>query len=182
MVTVFSAHTRLGGRVSRALSAFNSSWVLRGFGIAAGLISVAWDAVHAHEAWQNGQTGLAWAYAGSALLGLIGIGLTIAGWTATAALAAAITGIGIILFVIGIGLAILIAWLVGDKLQQWLERCYYGNFQEKKESKDRYRTLEAEMKAFEALQAEAAKNAKPEPAPTPAEKAEMDEILALLAA
>jgi hypothetical protein len=164
VVRTSTAHTTLGGRISRGLSAINNSWVVRGLGIVAGLISVAWDVVHAVEARNNGQTGLAWAYLGSAVLGIVGIGLTIAGWFAGAAMAAALTGIGIVVFVIGIGIGILIGWLVGDKLQQWLERCYYGNFQKEKDSK-RYLTLEAEMKAFEELQA-AAKNANPKPAPT----------------
>ena len=190
VITGLAGHTRLGGRVGRSLHAFNNSWVVRGAGVFAALIMVGWDFVHMLKARDNGQTGLALAYLASAILGAVGIGLTIAGWYYTAAAAAGVAGAaataaalsiyGLILLAVVVVVGLIIAWLLGDSLQQWLERCYYGTFQEHKDS-EKY-DFGAEIAAFQRIQESAKKaaaNAPKEPPLSDAEEAEMDRLMAL---
>jgi hypothetical protein len=192
VVVGLAGDTRLGGQVGRALKAFNAHWFIRGAGVFASLITVGWDIVHANEAKNNGQTGLLAAYGFSAFVGLAAIGVTIAGWyftfvaasatasaatvTAATAALAALSGWGLILLAIYMITNLIIGWLLGDSLQQWLERCYYGTFQDHPNS-DKYGP-DAEIAAFKKLQAAAGSAPKEQPL-TKAENAEVDYFLEL---
>jgi hypothetical protein len=138
------------GRLSRSLEAFNKSWCIRGLGVLVSVVAVAWDVFHSWKAYQNGQMGLVTAYAASAVIGLAGIGLTIAGWFVSGAIAAALTGVGFILIFVGVAVSLIIAWLTGDSLQLWLERCYYGTFLDGPNS-EKYKRLEDDLRGFEKL-------------------------------
>jgi hypothetical protein len=139
------------GRLSRSLEAFNKSWCIRGLGVLVSVVAVVWDSFHAWQAAQNGRVGLAIAYGVSAGIGIAGIGLTIAGWFVSGAIAAMLTGVGIILIFVGVAVSLIIAWLTGDGLQQWLERCYYGTFKDGPNS-EKYKRLEDDVRGFEKLQ------------------------------
>ncbi|MCZ3114731.1 hypothetical protein NYZ21_20050, partial [Acinetobacter baumannii] len=50
------------------------------------------------------------------------------------------TGWGIVIAIVMFVIAGLIAWLADDKIQDWLERCYWGSL-----SDERYGDVEEEM-------------------------------------
>lgn len=91
-------------------------------GVIGGLTVAGLDYYQAVQAFQEGQTGLAWLYLGSATLG---IGLTITLAFPMIAGAAAIPIIGI-LFLLVVTIAIIIEYMKDNPIQDWLERCTWG--------------------------------------------------------
>lgn len=94
----------------------------KGLGIAGGLVMAGLDVVQGNEAKAENQSGLAWLYYGSALVGALATGAI-----ACAALlgAAAIPIIGVLILLL-IGIGILIEYLKDNPVQDWLERCPWG--------------------------------------------------------
>lgn len=115
----------------------------RSLGMAAGAIMAFWDARRAVQEYSEGNKGVAVLYWISAVAGL-GAMFAFSGWGA-AVLGSFATGIGIILVVVAIFIAILIEFNKDDKLQDWLERSYFGKLSES----ERYGGLEQQMEELQ---------------------------------
>lgn len=115
----------------------------RSLGMAAGAIMAFWDGRRAVQEYQEGNKGVAVLYWMSAVAGL-GAMFAFSGWGA-AVLGSFATGIGIILVVIAIFIAVLIEFNKDDKLQDWLERSYFGKFGES----DRYGSFDEQMEELQ---------------------------------
>ncbi|MGQ4660614.1 T6SS effector BTH_I2691 family protein [Lysobacter sp. F6437] len=110
----------------------------KALGIGAGVVMAVWDGI---RGWQEIQEGNAvgWLYIGSAVAG---VGAMLAFSTLGPLLfGAAATGVGIVLVVLVVVIAVLIEVFKDNKVQDWLERCYFGEFEEV----DRYRSPALEM-------------------------------------
>lgn len=134
---------RLAAPLERTLGGF-----LRGagrfLGFLGGAIMAFWDA---KRAWQEAGEGNYWVsalYGVSAIAGVMAMGV-FAGWFGATILGLSATGVGIILVVVAILIAVLIEFFKDDKLQDWLERCYFGKFNDG----DRYKSLSEEMKELD---------------------------------
>ncbi|MFC3552431.1 T6SS effector BTH_I2691 family protein [Lysobacter cavernae] len=112
----------------------------KALGLVAGAIMAVWDGMRAGQEWREGNEGVAVLYALSAFAG-IGAVVAFSTWGG-ALLGAAATGVGLILVAVAILIAVLIEVFKDDKLQDWIERCYFGKF----DASDRYRDAEVEMK------------------------------------
>lgn len=120
-----ASRAALGMRFGQGL-ALSSSTILKfagkTAGIVAGLVAVVLDGRKAVESAGEKQYGLAWLYAGSAI---VGAGLSMAILGASMLGAAAIPVIGILVLLL-IGIAILIEYVKDNPVQDWLERCPWG--------------------------------------------------------
>ena len=88
-----------------------------------------WDGI---RGWQEIQEGNGWVgglFFASGASSLIAMGM-FAGWFGTAVAGLSTTGIGIVLVVLVIAIAILIEIFKDNKIQDWMERCYFGKFDE----------------------------------------------------
>lgn len=95
---------------------------------------MAWmDVEKAVEAVAEKQIGLAWAYGASAVVGLAAAAAILVGWT----------GVGLILVAVLIGIAVFIEYFKDNKLQDWLERCFWG-----RGPSPRHDSVETEMSEF----------------------------------
>lgn len=129
----------------------NRSWVKflgassRALGIAASVVMAVFDFKNSYQAAEQGN----WQVAGLYLLsGIGGLGAAVlfTSWGAslfglTAAMA---SGIGVVLILVGIGIALLIDYLKNNALQDWMERCRFGEL-----VGDRYQSFKEEMQQFE---------------------------------
>jgi hypothetical protein len=88
----------------------------RGAGLAGALVMAWMDFQKASEASAEKQSGLAWAYASSGVVGIAAAAAILFGWT----------GIGLILVVVLVAVTVLIEYFKDNKLQDWLERCIWG--------------------------------------------------------
>ncbi|MEG0183702.1 MAG: hypothetical protein RR704_09640, partial [Stenotrophomonas sp.] len=102
--------------------------------VAAGVVMAGMDGVRGVQEGLEGNRFVASLYFASAILG--GAILYLAGASST------LPGLGWIAAVLLIGIAVLIELVKDNKLQDWLERCYWGNFNEA----ERYTHLETEMR------------------------------------
>ncbi|QOW24777.1 T6SS effector BTH_I2691 family protein [Lysobacter sp. H23M47] len=117
--------------------------VSRGIGVvAAGIVAVI-DARSAWREYQRGNAGMVWLYALSAATGL-GAALLFGGAFGALIFGVSATGVGLILVVIGIAIALLVEFFKTDELQDWLERCLFGAL----DAGRRYQDLNEEMKQF----------------------------------
>jgi hypothetical protein len=122
---VLAKRALLGLRFGQGIAATSASvlkLVGKGAGFLAGLYSAGLDVLKAADAATEKQAGLAWLYAGSALLT---VGVTAAMLGASLLGAAALPVIGI-LVVILIGVSFLIEYNKDNPVQDWLERCPWG--------------------------------------------------------
>jgi len=118
--------SRLGQAVERYVGRF-LRFVGRGIGIGTGVVMAVWDGI---RGWQEIQEGNAvgWLYVSSAIasagavFAFSGFGPLIFGASAT--------GVGIVLVVLVIAIAVLIEIFKDNKIQDWMERCYFGKFDE----------------------------------------------------
>ncbi|MDH5822332.1 T6SS effector BTH_I2691 family protein [Luteimonas sp. RD2P54] len=134
-------------KLARAAS---STWtkalgvISRGLGVvAAGLIAVL-DARNAVLEQQKGNVGMMWLYTFSAIAGF-GAALLFSGWLGATVFGLSASGVGIILVLVGIAIALLIDFLKNNELQDWMERCLFGAIEKGK----RYQELAEEMREFE---------------------------------
>lgn len=114
----------------------------KGLGIAGAVIMAAMDVNQAISMFSEKRYGLGIAYVFSA-----GFGIGAAWFLGFSSLAAA-TGIGLILVVLAIGVALLIEFFKDNKVQDWLERCIWG-----KGPDPQFKTLEDEMQELKAATA-----------------------------
>lgn len=117
---------RVGGRV---------------LGGAAGIVMAGVDGYKAWEEYRQGDRGIAVLYAVSSIGGLVfGIAL-LAG-------AAWLTGgVAIIFIVILIGISVLISLFTDNEIQEWLERCYWGEL----DADQRYQSLDEQHRQLNAV-------------------------------
>lgn len=110
-------------------------------GIGAGVVMAIWDGYRGVEEIQEGNT---WVGAAMMMSGVFSVVAVIAfsGWAGSLIGAALATGIGIVLVVLVIVVAVLIEIFKDNKIQDWLERCYFGEF----EDGQRYGDPELELK------------------------------------
>lgn len=132
--------SRWAVRIERTLG----RWLRMGgkaLGIGAGVVMAVWDF---YRGWNEFQEGNAWIGVGMVASGIFSIFAMAAfsGWAASLLGAALATGIGIVLVVLVIAIAVLIEVFKDNKLQDWLERCYFGTF----EAGQRYADPELELK------------------------------------
>jgi len=115
----------------------------RTFGLAAGALMAFWDGHRAIREYEEGNKGVAVLYWMSAVVGL-GAMFAFSSWGG-AILGASATGVGIVLVVIAIFIAIIIEFNKDDKLQDWLERSYFGKFAES----ERYGSFDKQMEELQ---------------------------------
>lgn len=117
--------------------------VSRGIGFAAAGIVAVMDTRNAVREYGKGNVGITWLYGLSSATG-IGAALLFSGWITATIFGLSATGVGLILVAIGIAIALLIEFFKTNELQDWLERCLFGDLGEQ-----RYPNLEEEMEQFE---------------------------------
>jgi hypothetical protein len=93
-------------------------------GIGAGLVMAGWDFIRGGQEIGEGNIGVGALYLGSA----VGAAVAILAFSKLGAafFGAAATGVGIVLVVLVIIIAVWIEIWKDNKIQDWLERCYYG--------------------------------------------------------
>lgn len=124
----------VGNRLARSMERYIGKALRvigKGIGIGAGVVMAVWDFVRGWKEIQEGDGVVGWLYIGSGVLGL----------SAMVAFGLAATGVGIVLVVLVIVIAVLIEVFKDNKVQDWLERCYFGRF----EPAERYQNAELEM-------------------------------------
>ncbi|WP_321817339.1 MULTISPECIES: T6SS effector BTH_I2691 family protein [unclassified Paraburkholderia] len=112
------------------------SMVGRIVGVAAGIMMAAWDGWRAYEEHKAGHNGAAAAYAVSGLLGAAATVLLFIGWT----------GWGLLVVGFMVAWAFVMALLVNNKIQDWLELTYWGRA---KNAQLKYKTSEMEMQQLD---------------------------------
>ncbi|WP_058834870.1 T6SS effector BTH_I2691 family protein [Luteimonas abyssi] len=120
--------------------------ISRGLGIVTAGIMAVMDSVNAYREARKGNVGMVALYLVSAGTGF-GAAVLFTAWGASifGLTAAVATGIGIVLVIVGIAIALLIEFLKTNELQEWMERCLFGALDEG----DRYQEFEVEMEQFE---------------------------------
>ena len=112
----------------------------KALGIGAGVVMAIWDGYRGWQEIQEGN-GIGWLYIGSAAASFVAA-IMFTGWAASLIGVGLATGIGIVLVVLVIAIAVLIEVFKDNKVQDWLERCYFGSF----EKAERYDEPELELK------------------------------------
>ncbi|MGH8074162.1 MAG: hypothetical protein ACREO4_08830 [Lysobacter sp.] len=124
-----------GSRYAIRLERMLGRWLRIGgkaLGIGAGVVIAVWDFWRGGQEVQEGNVLVGGLYIAS---GALGIGAMIAFGFLSA------TGVGIVLVALVIVIAVLIEVFKDNKIQDWLERCYFGEF----EQADRFQNPELEM-------------------------------------
>jgi hypothetical protein len=111
-------------------------FVGRVFGVVGGVLMAALDGWRAYQEGQAGHKGAALAYGVSAVLGIASTALLAIGWT----------GWGLIVVGLMFLWAFALAFLVNNKIQDWLELCFWGKTNN---PGNRYQTMEFEMQQLE---------------------------------
>lgn len=116
----------------------------KALGVGAGAAMAVWDLRRAKEEYREGN---GWVALGFVVTGGMSVFASVAftGWAASLLGAGLATGIGIVLVIMVIVAAMLIEVFKDDKLQDWLERCYFGSF----DPGDRYKDTSMEMKELQ---------------------------------
>jgi hypothetical protein len=108
----------------------------KGFGVAGGVLMAATDGWRAYQEGKAGHWGGVLAYGTSAVFGLASTLLLLYGWT----------GWGLIVVGLMFLWAFAMAFLVNNKIQDWLEICFWGKTNN---PGNRYQTMEIEMQQLE---------------------------------
>ncbi|KAA0018578.1 hypothetical protein F0A16_08640 [Salinicola corii] len=103
---------RVGGRV---------------LGVGAGVVMAAWDSVRGWQEVQEGNALVGGLLFTSAGFSVFATGV-FAGWFGATIFGVSATGIGIVLVVLIVVIAVVIEIFKDDKIQDWMERCYFGKF------------------------------------------------------
>ncbi|MCE8020206.1 hypothetical protein HOP51_08800, partial [Halomonas sp. MCCC 1A11036] len=134
-----------GSRIAKALERYVGvalRIVGKTLGIATGVAMAAWDGIRGRQELQEGNA-VGWLYFSS-------MGATVVAMVAFTKLGAwifgaATTGVGIVMIVLVIVIAVLIEIFKDNKVQDWLERCYFGKF----ETSERYLDPDLELRELE---------------------------------
>jgi len=139
--------SQVGSRYALRLERTIGTWLRAGgrlLGIGTGVVMAVWDGI---RGWQEIQEGNGWIgglFFASGASSLIAMGM-FAGWFGTAVAGLSTTGIGIVLVVLVIAIAVLIEIFKDNKIQDWMERCYFGKFNKS----DRYHEPKRELNELE---------------------------------
>lgn len=122
-------------RLARGLNyaAMGLTWLGKLAGAGGALVMAWFDLQQARANWREGNKGVAFIYGASAVGGLAAVVAILAGWT----------GVGLILAAFLIAVTLLIEFFKDNKLQDWLERCFWG-----KGVGPHYESMEVEMAEF----------------------------------
>lgn len=137
-----STGSRYAVRIERTIG----TWLRAGgkaLGIGAGVVIAVWDVKRGRQEVQEGNAVgyLYFASAGATILAMAAFG----GWLGASIAGLSATGVGIVLVVLAVVIAVLIEVFKDNKVQDWLERCYFGVF----DPGDRYQDLVLEMNELE---------------------------------
>ncbi len=141
-----------GGRAGsvRLARAASATWIKmlgvisRILGFVAAAVMAVMDFRAANGERQRGNYGMMALYIVSGVAG-VGAALLFSGLLGATVFGLSATGVGIILVILGIGIALLIEFFKTNELQEWMERCVFGVL----ESGKRYPDLDREMEQFE---------------------------------
>ncbi|GEN22966.1 T6SS effector BTH_I2691 family protein [Halomonas cupida] len=139
--------SKAGSRVARALERYLGialRVVGKTFGIGAGVVMALWDFRRGFQELGEGNGWVGGLLFASGTFSLLAMGM-FAGWFGATVFGLSATGIGIVLVVLVIAIAILIEVFKDNKVQDWLERCYFGKFEES----ERYQEPELEIDELE---------------------------------
>lgn len=144
MAGVRSGTIRLGRMASNAWIKWAGK-LSRGLGIVGASIMAVFDLRNMVVSASRGDFGMASLHLAMSVTGF-GATLLFTSWGASllGLSVAAATGIGIVLIVVGIGVSILVDYLKNNSLQEWMERCFFGEL-----SDDRYGDLKSELGQLE---------------------------------
>lgn len=109
----------------------------RGLGVVAAGVVAVMDFRAANQERQRGNYGMLAFYIVSGVAG-VGAALLLGGAFGATILGLSATGVGLVLVLVGIAIALLIEFFKTDELQDWMERCLFGALEEGK----RYQELE----------------------------------------
>ncbi|WP_110688080.1 hypothetical protein [Salinicola aestuarinus] len=120
--------TKAGSRLGKAIERYVGRFIRvagRGLGVGAGVLMAVWDGIRGWQELQEGNS-VGWLY-------LLNAGMSLTAAVAFSALGplvfgAAATGVGIVLVVLVVVVAVLIEVFKDNKIQDWMERCYFGRF------------------------------------------------------
>ena len=115
-------------------------------GFAAGAIIAVVDFGNAISEIRKRNVGMFWLYAASAVVG-VGAAAALGGLLGATIFGLSATGVGLVLVLIGIAIALTIDFFKTDELQEWAERCFFGALGAEK----RYQDLEQEMAQFDVV-------------------------------
>lgn len=115
-------------------------------GFAAGAIIAVVDFGNAISEIRKGNVGMFWLYAASAVVG-VGAAAALGGLLGATIFGLSATGVGLVLVLIGIAIALTIDFFKTDELQEWVERCFFGALGAEK----RYQDWEQEMAQFDVV-------------------------------
>ena len=118
--------------------------ISRGLGFAAAGIIAVFDVMSGIQEAKKGNQGVMALYFLSAGAG-IGAALLFSGLLGATVLGLSASGVGIILVIVGIAIALLIELFKTNELQEWMERCLFGTLEKGK----RYQDFEQEMEQFD---------------------------------
>jgi hypothetical protein len=119
-------------RLGQGIAMASGRWLVLGgrlLGLGGALVMATWDLQQGASSLAEKNFGAGVAYFASAVLGLGAALCILIGWT----------GVGLILVALLMAVAVLIEYLKDNKIQDWLERCVWGNLQH-------YKDLETEMR------------------------------------
>jgi hypothetical protein len=108
--------------------------VSKGLGVAAAVVVAFADLYQAYGAYKEKQLGMTVLYLGAAVTG---VGLAVALAYPAMLGAAAVPVIGLLIVAV-IGISILIEYFKDNKMQDWLERCYWGVLPGERYNNERY--------------------------------------------
>ncbi|MGO1232350.1 MAG: hypothetical protein ACTMHG_01395 [Marinobacter sp.] len=140
--------SQTGNRVALALERFVGKAlrvVGKTLGIGTGVVMAVWDFRRGLQEFGEGNGWVGTLFIGSALGSSVAL-VAFSGWGAVVFGSTALaTGVGIVLVVLVIVVAILIEIFKDNKLQDWMERCYFGKF----DKLERYQSPEIELKELD---------------------------------
>ena len=138
-----AAGSKLAQRLNRYVGVF-----FRGLGkllgLGSGMAMAVLDVYRGYQELSEGDFGIGILYIASGVMSAAAA-LIFTGYLQVTLLALSSTGIGIILVALVVIVSVLIEVFKDNKLQDWLERCYFGKFDKAKQ----YSNLEIEMKQLE---------------------------------
>ncbi|WP_219820665.1 hypothetical protein, partial [Marinobacter persicus] len=140
--------SQVGSRYALRLERTIGIWLRAGgrlLGIGTGVVMAVWDFRRGLQEFGEGNGWVGTLFIGSALGSSVAL-IAFSGWGAIVFGSAALaTGIGIVLVVLVVVIAVLIEIFKDNKLQDWMERCYFGKF----DKLERYQGSGIELKELD---------------------------------
>ncbi|WP_110642956.1 T6SS effector BTH_I2691 family protein [Salinicola sp. CPA57] len=122
--------TKAGSRLGQAIERYVGRFIRfagRGLGVGAAIVMAAWDVIRGWQEIQEGNALVGGLLFVSAGFSVAAMGM-FAGWFGATVFGLSATGVGIVLVALILTIAIVIEYFKDNKIQDWLERCYFGKF------------------------------------------------------